>query len=125
MDMKDLRVGFVMSTEVGWRTQFLNWQHCLSDGLGVEPEWIVISWWKPDGWVERLPGVPRGVKARIRSRLELYQGLAQGPFDALYVSVGHTLHGAKPFLSRQPYFIATDVTPLQLDAFGDIYGITR
>jgi glycosyltransferase involved in cell wall biosynthesis len=121
---KELRIGFIMPTEVGWQTQYLNWRKGLTKDLGVAPEWIVINWWKEGGLLERIPLLPAGVKARIRSQMELRAGLLKGPFDALFVGVGHVLHGGKGFLSRQPYFITTDVTPLQLHNFGDLYGIT-
>ncbi|MEP6754361.1 MAG: glycosyltransferase family 4 protein, partial [Chthonomonadales bacterium] len=119
-----LKVGFIMSTEVGWKTQYLNWRNGLSPETGVDPVWIPINWWKEGGLIERTPGLPSGVKARLRSQLEIREGLDKGPFDALYVGVGHVLHGGKWFLQKQPYFITTDVTPLQLKDFGDLYGIT-
>jgi glycosyltransferase involved in cell wall biosynthesis len=123
--MKRLRVGFIMPTEVGWRTQYLNWRNGLTEDLGIDPEWIVITWWKEGGFIERLPLVPGGVKARARAQIEMRSGLAHGPFDALFVGSGHTLHGGKGILTRQPYFLNTDVTPKQLHAFGDLYGITE
>ena len=118
-----LRIGFVMSTEVGWRTQYLNWRACLKPEMGVDPVWIPIQWWKEGGLLERIPGLPSGIKARIRSRLEFQEGLKNAPFDALFVTVGHILHGAGSRLKQQPYFITTDVTPIQLHSFGDLYGI--
>jgi glycosyltransferase involved in cell wall biosynthesis len=123
--IKRLRVGFVMPTEVGWKTQYLNWRNGLSDDLGIDPEWIVITWWKEGGLIERLPFLPAGVKARTRAQIEMRYGLAAGPFDALFIGSGHTLHGGKGLLARQPYFLNTDVTPKQLHAFGELYGITE
>ena len=76
-----LRVGFVMSTEVGLRTQYLNWRTCLPPEAGIDPTWAVIEWWHERGRLERLPGVPHLVKARLRSRLELRAGLGDRPLD--------------------------------------------
>jgi len=118
---RPLRVGFLMSTEVGLKTQYLNWQQGLTPDLGIEPEWIVIHWWKEDGLLERLP-LPHGLIARLRARLELRAGLARGPFDALFIGAGDVSHGGIPLLRRQPYFLTTDVTTKLLHAFGALYG---
>jgi glycosyltransferase involved in cell wall biosynthesis len=120
-------VGFVMSTEVGLRTQYLNWRAALERGdLPVRPEWIVIDWWRENGLLERLPALPRGVKSALRSRIELRAGLARarasGPLDALFVAAAPVFQGQAGLLRRQPYFVTADTTPRQLHAFGDLYG---
>jgi glycosyltransferase involved in cell wall biosynthesis len=120
-------IGFVMSTEVGLRTQYLNWRAALERGdLSVTPEWIVIDWWHENGLLERLPGMPHGAKSLLRSRVELRKGLAQaranGPLDALFVATAPVFQGQAGLLRRQPYFVTADTTPRQLHAFGDLYG---
>jgi glycosyltransferase involved in cell wall biosynthesis len=121
---RTVRIGFVMSTEVGWETQYKNWRAGLTPDFNIDPVWIVVSWWKAKGIVERIPLLPSGVKGRVRSCMEVRSGLRNGPFDALYFTVGHVLHCVGSHLRRQPYFIATDVTPIQLKQFGSLYGIT-
>lgn len=123
-DPEKLHIGFIMPTEVGWETLYLNWRNTLGErDLGVDPQWIPIRWWKEGGLIERIPGLPGGIKARLRSRIEVHEGLAHGPFDALFVGGGHMLHRGRAKLSRQPYFLTTDATPRQLHTFGDHYGI--
>lgn len=123
-DIPTLRVGFVLSTEVGLKTQYLNLRRGLTNDLGVAPEWIVVDWWRPDGLIERMPGVPAGVKARLRAQQQLRCGLDRGPFDALYIGQVQILHGLDTYLRRQPYFVAGDVTAAQLIQFGRLYGKT-
>lgn len=120
--LRSLRVGFLMSTEVGLKTQYLHWRHGLTPDLGIEPEWIVISWWRHDALLERLPLVPHSLKARARAALELRAGLSRGPFDALFIGAGDVSHGKPSLLKRQPYFLTSDVTTRLLHAFGDLYG---
>jgi glycosyltransferase involved in cell wall biosynthesis len=120
-------IGFVMSTEVGLRTQYLNWRAALERGdMPVLPEWIVIDWWHDNGLLERLPGLPRGAKYALRSRMELREGLARarasGPLDALFVAATPVFQGQAGLRRRQPYFVTADTTPRQLHAFGDLYG---
>ena len=117
-----LRVGFVMSTEVGLRTQYLNWRTCLPPEAGIVPTWAVIEWWHDTGRLERLPGVPHLIKARLRSRLELRAGLGDRPLDALFVAAMAVFYGTERRLTRQPYFVTTDTTPLQQVPFRALYG---
>jgi glycosyltransferase involved in cell wall biosynthesis len=116
-----IRIGFVLSTEVGLRTHYLNWRDCLPAEAGVDPVWIVTEWWKEDGRIERLPLVPRAVKARVRGQLDLSAGLRQGPFDVLYVGTDALFYGRTWQLKRQPFAITLDSTPEQLHSFGDLY----
>jgi glycosyltransferase involved in cell wall biosynthesis len=115
------RVGFVMCTEAGLKTQYLNWRSGLECRPEVDPVWIEVDWWRKDGLIERLPGIPGGIKARLRAQIELRSGLADGPFDAVFVAA-HTLYGLGPVLARQPYFVTSDVTARQMHHFGEIYG---
>ncbi|MCC6728087.1 MAG: glycosyltransferase family 4 protein [Chthonomonadales bacterium] len=116
-----LRVAFIMCTEVGLRTQYLNWRAGLTRDHDIDPVWIEVDWWRPEGLLERIPVVPRAVKARLRAQLEIRDGMTAGPFDAVFVA-GHTLYGLSSILARQPYFVTADVTAKQLYAFGDLYG---
>lgn len=118
--MKQYQVGFIMFVEAGLQTQYLNWRTALASGLGITPEWIVMEWWREGGFIERLPVIPNGLKARLRAYQSLHTGLAKGPFDALFIA-GKTLTTSQAILDRQPYFLTTDVTPKQMRAFGDLY----
>lgn len=120
--MKNLRVGFVMSTEVGLRTQYLNWRHGLSRHPTIRPEWIVINWWKDGGRLERSPLIPRAIKTRLRAYLELHVGLSNGPFDALFVAAPDVFYGQARRLSRQPYFVTLDSTWESFRALSHLYG---
>lgn len=117
-----LRVGFVMSTEVGLRTQYLNWRECLPPEANIDPTWAVIDWWQDGGIVERLPLLPRAVKSRLRAQLELRAGLGDQVLDMLFVAIPAVFFGNASWLRRQPYVITLDSTPDQLWTFGDLYG---
>jgi glycosyltransferase involved in cell wall biosynthesis len=117
-----LRVGFVMSTEVGLRTQYLNWRECLPPEAGIDPTWAVIDWWHDDRRIERLPLVPRFIKSRVRAQLELRDGLGGRQLDALFVAIPAVFYGNDAWLRRQPYVMTLDSTPEQLWSFGALYG---
>jgi glycosyltransferase involved in cell wall biosynthesis len=114
------RLALIMSTEVGLRTQYLNWREHFPDDLGIEPVWIVMDFWKDGGMVERLP-LPRTIRGRIRGQLEVADALRQGPFDGIFVAVHSALALFSNELDRTPCFMTFDVTPKQLHDFGPIY----
>lgn len=118
--MRVLKMGFIMFTEVGLKTQYLNWRNSLKPETGIEPIWIPISWWQEGGWIERVPGLPKGIKARLRGQAQLREGLAESPFDALFIG-SNMVYVGQSQLAKQPYFVTTDVTPKQLHAFGSLY----
>jgi glycosyltransferase involved in cell wall biosynthesis len=115
-----MKFAFVMSEEVGLRTQYLNWRKHFPKDLGIEPHWITISFDKPGGWIEKLPGIP--FKSRIRAALEIREGLRSGPFDATFIGVHSALATMPGYLSKYACFTTLDVTPKQLHAFGELYG---
>nr|WP_246385980.1 glycosyltransferase family 4 protein [Armatimonas rosea] len=116
------RVGFVFSTEVGLKTQYQNWRESLTRlAPPLTPEWIVIDWYREDGLLERLPFLPSGLKARLRSQLTLSAGLRHQHFDGLLIGAPAVTYNHRSLLARQPYFVAIDCTPSQLTGMGDFY----
>jgi len=110
-----------MSTEVGLKTQYLNWRENFPSNAGIEPTWITVNWWKEDGEIENLPLLPAGVKSRLRARMELREGFSKGPFDALLLASSVHLPGGNRLLEQQPFFILLDTTPKQMEDLSGIY----
>jgi glycosyltransferase involved in cell wall biosynthesis len=116
------RIGFVFSTEVGLKTQYLNWRETFARlAPPLSPEWIVIDWYQKDGLLERVPLLPSGVKARLRSQLTLHQGFQGRHFDGLLIGAPAVAYSQRSLLARQPYFAAIDCTPKQLLSMGYFY----
>jgi glycosyltransferase involved in cell wall biosynthesis len=113
-------VGFVMTTEVGLETFYLNLREGMDPELGIIPEWIVINWSKQNGLIERLP-VPRALKSMLRARVELLDGFAKGPFDAIFTPLYGLAWLAILPLGGQPYFVPCDSTPRLQYTFGELY----
>ncbi|HEY3329964.1 MAG TPA: glycosyltransferase family 4 protein [Capsulimonadaceae bacterium] len=110
-----------MSTEVGLRTQYLNWREHFPDDLDIEPVWIVIDFWREGGIIERLP-IPKNIRGRIRGYFETSAALNDGPYDATFIAVHSVLAGRPDYARHHPCYATFDVTPKQLQAFGDYYG---
>jgi glycosyltransferase involved in cell wall biosynthesis len=117
-----LRIGFIWTTEVGLRTVYENWRDCMPEEAGVDPTWIIISWWQDGGKIERLPLLPSLVKSRLRGYQELYSGLGNREFDVLYPGPWGMFLGNEHRLRRQPYVLGLDSTIEQQLAFDGLYG---
>jgi glycosyltransferase involved in cell wall biosynthesis len=117
-----MKFAFIMSEEVGLRTQYLNWKNNFPADLGIDVHWIVLSFYKNGGWIERLPGLPKFIKTRLRAAIEVREGLKEGPFDATFVAVHSALVSLPNYAKENACFTTLDVTPKQLQDFGDYYG---
>ncbi len=115
-------IAILMSTEVGLRTQYLNWRDNFTDNSEIEPVWIPVNWWKNNGDIEKIPLLPSGIKARMRAYLEIKEGFKNKPYDALLLASSVTLPGGNRLLNKQPFFIMLDITPKQMTDFGEVYG---
>ncbi len=117
---KKLKLALIMSTEVGLRTQYLNWCDHFPTDLGIDPNFVVMTFHKDGGVPERLP-LPEGIKSRIRGQMEVGDALKQGPFDGIFIAVHSALAMFSSILDQVPCFMTFDVTPKQLHDFGPIY----
>ena len=115
------KIGFIFSTEVGLKTQYQNWRDNVAR-LPLNSEWIVIDWYQEGGWIERLPLLPQGLKARLRCQQQLQQGLRKGPFDYLFIGSPAAAYSSRSRLGKTPYFLTLDATQSLLYGFGDHYG---
>jgi len=118
---RPLRVAFIWTTEVGLETIYLNWRDHLPAEVGIDPTWIIISWWHPGGMIERLPFLPIFIKSRVRGYLELYSALGNQEFDVLFPGPWGMFLGNERRLRRQPYVLGLDATIEQLHAFNGLY----
>ena len=57
---------FLGSLYAGHRTRFLNLQRHTKDDPRIRPAYRGVSGWVAGGLIERLPGIPRGVRGRAR-----------------------------------------------------------
>ena len=117
-----LRIAFIWTTEVGLQTIYQNWRDCMPEEAGVDPTWIIISWWHEGGRIERLPLLPRWIKARLRGYHELYSELGNQELDVLYPGPWAMFFGNERRLRRQPYVLGFDSTNEQRMAFDGLYG---
>lgn len=115
---------FLGSAYAGHRTRFANLRLHTHDDPRIRARYKAVTGWQPDGWIERLPGVPAGLRGRFRGLLEAAPFATLPRPDLIWTSV---LEVAAPYAwaqagaLRRPLVFDLDATSEQLDAFAPIY----
>ncbi len=116
---------FVLDQQVGLRTQALNWEGVAGNDPAVHPVWVPVYYEADAGPLTRLPGLPSGIKGTLRGVHEIRLGLGQaGRCDAILWATW-AAKSVPDLVQSTPSFLVMDMTPLQMEAMGDLYGYTR
>src|SRR4051794_14406829 len=117
-----VRVTFVMEQHVGHYTYYQNLRRYIESTAMIEATWVPVTYYRADGLWERLALMPGGLRAALRGRAQVRQGIAEGDGGVLFFNTQVPAALAHGMLRGQPYLISTDVTPLQYDRIGEAYG---
>jgi len=85
-----LRALFLGSGYAGHSTRFENLRGHIGDDPRLDSSWRLVTGWRHGGIVERIPGLPRGVKGRARAASELLPLLSWPRPDVIWSSAGST-----------------------------------
>ncbi len=120
--MPVLCVSFIMEQHLGHRTYSENLRCWIEDDSRVQSKWVPITYEEPNGLLERTPFIPGRLRSALRAFIQVRAGLRSFPPDIAFYNtqVPAALGGAA--FRRHPYVIATDLTPIQYDALGRLYG---
>ena len=113
-----LRVGFLMDQIAGHVTNYRNLRHVISQDSRIEPTWVEIEFFRPNGRLERvsqgLRFVPPYITGVSRGAIDLRNGLRRGPFDVIYTNSSIAVLFVRQFC-RTPTLLHLDSTPIQID----------
>lgn len=117
-----LRVHFFMEQHLGHRTYYENLRRYVEKDTRIAAHWVPITYARRGGIIEKLHFLPARVSGGLQGRAQVHEGLRNGPADVAFYNtqVPAALGGA--LARRLPYVIATDLTPIQYDAIGRLYG---
>ena len=76
----------------------------------------------PNALWSRLPLLPAGFRGSLSGRNQARHGLLSGNFDIAFFNTQVPAALAGRLVHKQPYVLATDITPLQYDQLGAAYG---
>lgn len=127
VDIRDSRrpaVLFLGSTYAGHRTRFANLRLHTGTDQRIRGRYKTVTGWQPNGWIERLPGVPPGLRGWMRSLREAAAFATVPRPDVVWTSAHEV---AAPYAwaqwgpLRRPLVLDLDATSEQLDAFAQHY----
>lgn len=116
------RFGFIMQQVLGHITAYQHFRRSVEQDASVAPVWTEVTYYEPNGWIERLPLLPATLKGVARAAVQVRRGLARGRYDATLFTSQALCLWVRGYMRRNPCVIVTDVTPKQFDEMGQYYG---
>jgi glycosyltransferase involved in cell wall biosynthesis len=113
-----------MEQHLGHATYCQNLRQFIDRSDSLEARWIPVTYAAQGGLWEQIPGLPASLRGAVRGRAQVRQGLAQTSSDVVFFNTQVPAALAGRMLQRQPYVVATDLTPLQYDQLSRLYGHT-
>lgn len=113
---------FVLEQHLGHQTYAENLRRFVDESSQIKAHWIPITYDDSRSKVAALPGLPARLRGALHGRAEVRRNSTQVNHDVCFFNtqVPALLGGA---LSRsKPYVVATDITPIQYDSVGNLYG---
>jgi glycosyltransferase involved in cell wall biosynthesis len=117
-----LDVLFVMEQHVGLLAFYQNLRSFVDRSDQIRPAWSQITYVAPSSLWGRLPGLPRGLRGSLVGRSQVRSSLRKYNYQVAFFNTQVPAALAGELVYRKPYVICTDVTPLQYDAMGAVYG---
>lgn len=125
------RFGFILQRVLGWATVAHNFRTYVEQDSTIIPSWTDVTYYQPDGWIERLPLVPERAKGTVRGALQIRAGFRRPPrpaipaaplLDAMLFNHHSLCLFARDYMRQVPSVLVLDVTPRQYDAMAPFYG---
>lgn len=113
---------FVMDQQVGLRTQALNWERVAAEDPTVTATWVPVCYEAHAGLLSTLPGLPAGIKGTLSGVKEIRDGVGDASrFEAILWATW-AAKSVPALVSAAPAFLVMDMTPVQMEAMGALYG---
>lgn len=116
-----LGVAFLLEQHLGLGTYADSLIAASGQAPDIDARWIPIHYGRGHGRMERMP-MPDSLRAIMRARAEIKQGLASGVVDVRVFNTQVPAALAPRIARASPYIVITDVTPRQYDRMASGYG---
>jgi glycosyltransferase involved in cell wall biosynthesis len=118
-----VRATLFMEQHVGLYTYYINLRNYIDSTGGIEPTWVLVTYYKRGGFWERIPFLPDRVSSAFRGRAQVKEGIARTTSDVLFFNTQVPATFAHKTVRGRPYVISTDVTAVQFDRLRKGYGL--
>lgn len=119
------RFAFVMDQQVGLRTHAMNVQNAVCGDCSIRSTWVPVTYDLARGWQKQLPGIPASLRGSLMGTAEIRQGLQRKTDLEAILWATWAAKSVPELVSRVPSFLVMDMTPVQMESMGELYGYTR
>ncbi len=117
-----LRATFVTEQHLGHYTYYQNLRQFIDVDDQIEAAWLPVTYSHPTSIGHRLPLLPAHIRGTLQGRAQIREGLAHRASDVVFYNTQVPAALAGKFRDRHPYVVSTDLTPIQYDQLGHLYG---
>jgi glycosyltransferase involved in cell wall biosynthesis len=117
-----MRVTFVMEQHIGHQTYYQNLRHGVDQDGKVTATWAPITYENTSWILDQLPGISKSLRGSLQGMIQVRHALAHTNYDIAFFNTQVPAALAANQVSRRPYVLATDITPIQYDRMGHLYG---
>ena len=118
------RFTFVLDQQVGLKTFALNLEAVARTDAEIAPTFVPVCYQAPAGLISRLPGVPQSIKGTLRGVGEIRALVDPEASDAIFWQTW-AAKSVPDLICAAPSFLSMDMTPLQMEEMGHLYGYSR
>lgn len=116
-----IRVQFIMEQHVGHRSFYENLRPFIDQSSQIEADWQEITYLDDGSFWNRLPLFPESWRGMLIGRSQTRQGLQNHPYDVAFFNTQVPAALGGRVVSKRPYVLSTDVTPIQYDLLAPYY----
>lgn len=117
-----LRATFVMEQHLGHYTYSQNLRQFIDVDDQIETTWLPVTYSFPKSLWHRLPLLPPHISGTLQGRAQIREGLAHCANDVVFYNTQVPAALAGRVRNHHPYVLSTDLTPIQYDQLGHLYG---
>jgi glycosyltransferase involved in cell wall biosynthesis len=116
-----VRAIFLMEQHIGHKTYYENLRHFAEQEQDLECIWVPITYAGSSRLLDAAPGLSKHVRGSLHGALQVRRALDVNTYDIAFFNTQVPAMMAAGQVQRQPYVIATDITPIQYDQMAHLY----
>lgn len=117
-----MHVTFIMEQHIGHQTYYQNLRRGVEQDGKIEATWVPITYSGANKLLERIPGLPAGLRGTLQGMIQVRQAISKGAYDVAFFNTQVPAALAASQVQRRLYVLATDITPIQYDGMSHLYG---
>lgn len=116
------RAIFLMEQHIGHQTYYENLSYFAQQHSDLECIWVRITYQDGNKLLDLVPGLSNHIRGTLHGMSQVRRALSRTSYDVAFFNSQVPAALAATKVQQKPYILATDITPLQYDRMGELYG---